>query len=112
MLAAGAFLWSQLHPTSHQLMQAILVAIELSTGYSETKRKAARGVIRSGRSIPAIPRPFPSRDLKDTSTGVAGGRVRTGWKLSRGVHQLRCFYIPPSPGNMAPHPPSGGTWIK
>ena len=51
LLAATAFLWRQVHPSSHQLMQAIVVAIELSQGYAETKRKAARGLIQSGRAL-------------------------------------------------------------
>ena len=49
-MAAAAFLWRQVHPTSHQLLQAIVVAIELSSGYAETKRKAATGRIRTGES--------------------------------------------------------------
>ena len=48
LMAAAAFLWRQVHPTSHQLLQAIVVAIELSSGYAETKRKAATGRIRTG----------------------------------------------------------------
>lgn len=32
-------------------MQSIVVAIELSTGYAETKRKAARGIIQPGVSL-------------------------------------------------------------
>ena len=47
-LAAVALLWKVGHPDSYMLGQAILVAIELSSGYNETKRKAASGKISSG----------------------------------------------------------------
>lgn len=57
LLAATAFLWKQIHPTSHQLLQAIVVAIELSSGYAETKRKAATGAISTG------PAPFKALKL-------------------------------------------------
>ena len=50
-LAVIALLWRQVHPTSYQLGQAILVAVNLSAGYNETKRQAATGRIASGEHL-------------------------------------------------------------
>ena len=50
-LAVIALLWRRVHPTSYQLGQAILVAVNLSAGYNETKRQAATGRIASGEHL-------------------------------------------------------------
>lgn len=53
LLAVGALLWRCVHPSSHQLMQAMVVALNLSSGYASTKRRAALGRIAAG-SAPVI----------------------------------------------------------